>query len=365
MKRPVRPKRERTFTIHAAVDPACGIYSYARNLIERLREAGVSAELRPYAMQSLREQMASVVLHNFELGQSIRRPLKTLILIALLLRARFTGRRSATIVHCYYTAADLRARLPTVIAYGVSVYQTAILRTLGALGALIAPDESIERCLREAAMRATTIELGVYEVGVNRPRRDVMRSGWDFEDDAIVIGLVGHPMAFKRYGDFVRLIARVGADARSRLRLVYVGGDNERDTREWNGIMTALRGLPRAAWRITGKLDDDDFAAAVSALDVCVMPYRELAQASAVLAAVAGSGTPCLVSDATLFDNVVAGGGAVRLSNLPDCLPELLASVLTSLDLPRMRERMNSFARTHSLRSSAERLVHLLESQHG
>lgn len=292
----------------------------------------------------------------------MRRPLQTLLLLALLFRALLEGGRNAIIVHCYYNRAELRDRLPIVATSAVVMYQAVMLRFLGTLGTLVVLDASVERALREAAISASTIELGVYEASGKRSRRDAIRREWHVSEDELVIGLVGHPMAFKRYADFINLFSRMESDARIGVRIVYVGGNRDRDKNEWHDIVTGLNALTYDTWSVTGELDDVKFIESICALDLCVMPYRELAQASAVLASIAGNGTPCLVSDARLFDGVVEAGGAIRIGNLDECSPAYLASTIRSLNLPFMRVRMLDYASAHSLRRTAEHFIRLFET---
>lgn len=350
-------------TVFAAENPICGIYHYACELVSSLNEVDVPTVARPYLFRELRRPPSRIAIHNYELGQSIRKPLQTALLLALLLRFRFARASNCTVVHSYYSFADLHARMPAFAARAVMSYQLTLLRVLGAFGTLVALDKTITERLAEADIASRTIEFGVYDDSKARRSRTTVRTAWGFPATARVMGFVGHPMAFKRYADFLRLFVSLQDEIRAGWRLVYVGGDRRRDIDEWRAIERAFSALPTDVWKTTGMLSTDDLAASVAALDLCVMPYDELSQGSAVLALAAGCGTPCIVSNARLFDDVVRAGGAVPIEDLASGSADALCELLDRLDLPLMRARMSAYAESHSLAASAQRFVDLLDPE--
>ena len=325
---------------------------------------GIIANVRPYSPRALLSRKIGGSIYNFELGQSLRRPLQTILLLTLMYRARRLNQRAATIIHCFYTRSDLRDRLPQVVAVAVWHYQLAILRLLAWGSALVALDTTVQRRLFESGFAAQTIPIGVYDVVADPKRIERFRQLWNVQKTDVILGLVGHPTPFKRFAEFASLFAQINqCHDGARLRLIFVGGDARRDPDEWAMISRAIEPLGTEVI-ISGELDGVDFIAAIAALDVTVLPYEELAQGSGVLASILAVNTPALVSESTLFDQLVAAGGAVRYRRPSSCQADDFASLVRSLDLDLMRKRMRTYASSHSIARSATAFADLLCLKH-
>jgi glycosyltransferase involved in cell wall biosynthesis len=177
----------------------------------------------------------------------------------------------------------------------------------------------VRRALRPAG-RVVYMPLGNFDgfYSPRRPPRDV-RAAYGLADDRPVCGLIGGVRPYRGHELAVEAVRRMGG----RVRLLIAGPAID------TGYQRSLQDLAASCPFVTfvpGKLTDAEYAEAVQACDIILLPYQAITGSAALLAAWT-LGRPVVLSDLPYFRELCPADGMAGVI-LSGRSPELLAAAI-------------------------------------
>lgn len=328
-------------------------------LADSMNKNGDSAKVTHYNLRKDLTCTTKWSIHNLELGQSIRHPIDTITML-LMIFANHEKKTHIMIIHNFYDKSFLKERFNRFIVEIIYAYQKFILKRLSTKTTLIALDEIVVSSLKTVEVNSRLIPIGTYRSKANETKQPKQREKWGFKKSDILIGLIGHPMKFKRYSEFIRAVKRSPEFMSGVVRFVIIGGDPKRDSTEYEAIKSEIDGMPNEMYVETGYLDEISLYEDVKALNFAALPYKPMWQASAVLSLVTGQGIPCIVSQSPVFDGIVEAEAAERISESEMNSGSTLYRKIILLDEESMRRNTIAFAESHSIEKSARTFIEVL-----
>ncbi len=350
----VRGAEKINTVISAAVRrPNCGVSRYAELLEIELAKLGESV-LRVDVMRGpIPNLKSSRVLINLEIGEDLKHT-QVLKHLRMLLRGENRASKPVIIAHSVFRAEDIHKPswyIGVALAIQRCFYRWAVKRAT-----LVVLSEAARSVLANRGVSASFIPFGSYSSEVPDVNPVARRY-----DERVAFGLIGHPYRSKRYDLAIRALLDLPEETRRRVVLRFIGGDPAVDPDYW----TTLMGVDIASSlsvEVTGPLGDADYQTALKTIEIGLLPYGDRTSGSAATADLLGVGAALIVSEATMFDNLVSDGVAIRTlwpTEATVVINELMANPSGVIEA---RLASAKYARANSMTNTARRVLAALNA---
>lgn len=329
----------------------CGVTRYAERLERQLGQHGRNILKVDAISESMPILEDSDYLVHVEVGQDLKRTylLKYLLIAALAKRRRL---RLFFVLHSVFERGQLdrAAWFEELALYA----QRKFFRFLAKRSTLLVLSREAYAALRRAHISARFVPFGIYVEGGASIAKTVDHS------NAIVFGIVGHPYRSKRYDLAVRAMLDIPQWAQKKAVLRFVGGDPRVDREHWEALRAMLVDAPMKV-EYTGPLSEGEYTKSLQGIDVGLLPYAQRSSGSAVVADLLGAGSALIVSEATVFDAVVAAGAAERVQWAAGAA-ELISDIIVHRErLAKAQEASVEYARLNSIAVTAREILDVMK----
>lgn len=344
----VRPDRE-----------LCGVTYWAKHLEEELEALGVVVRGVTHSefLRQPRNSADGLVLH-VEIGADT----KNCDFFRAMYGIRRTGishRRCASVIHSVFTPAQLQLSWP--LADLAIAYQWQAFKLLRRLSTLITLSEATHAQLAQRGIENEELRPGIYTSYLVERSNPAPRDA----GSRALIGLIGHPYATKQYDKAVDAFALLPDELRKKARIVVLGGDPKADPTGASRLRASLEKLSPEEKAVTGSLDEQAFSDWLDRLDLALMPYVDRTSSSAVYSRVVGHHIPAITTSQSLFQPLIAAGGAIAVDDWPAGAVDVLSKILLNREqLEAMRRGASVLSETDSVRNVASRILTIVGIPH-